>query len=76
MSTDSEHKEAFSADAKKHKLSEQDIEALVADAAASGDIDMKANAQNGEAAKWEISLPEQKQGKGEKLKDRVKNLLK
>lgn len=80
MSTDSGHKESFSADAKKQqqkqkRLSEHDIETMVANAAASGNIDMHANADKGESAKWEINLPEQKQGKGGKLKDRVKNLL-
>lgn len=76
MSSESEHKESFSADAKKKRLSEHDIEALVARAADSGNIDMHGNAENGEQAKWQIDLPDGKPSKGGKLKDRVKNLLK
>lgn len=76
MSSDSEHKEAFSADAKKKRLSEHDIEALVARAADSGNIDMHGNAENGEQAKWQIDLPEEKPGKSGKMKDKVKNLFK
>lgn len=76
MSSESEHKEAFSGDAKKKRLSEHDIEALVARAADSGNIDMHENAENGEQAKWQIDLPEEKPGKSGKVKDKVKNLFK
>lgn len=72
---ESGEKRRFSGDAKKKRLSEEDIEALVAKAAANGDIDMHANADNGKAAKWQIDLPEQKPGKSDKLKSKVKNLL-